>query len=184
MHTHALTEATRIRDQHAELLRTERTCLADLLLSIADFEQRGLHRALGYATLFQYLHRALSMSKGMAHYRMVGARLIRRFPEVEQPVRDGRLCLTTVIEVARVMTEENQAEVLPRFFGLSRQEAREVAAELDPARVVPRRTVVSTVVTEPVPDAAAPSVAPSASGAASTASIRKARRTVSTPPRR
>ncbi|HET8725709.1 MAG TPA: HNH endonuclease [Anaeromyxobacteraceae bacterium] len=155
MHTHALTEATRIRDQHAELLRTERTCLADLLLSIADFEQRGLHRALGYATIFQYLHRALSMSKGMAHYRMVGARLMRRFPEVEQPVRDGRLCLTTVIEVARVMTEENQAEVLPRFFGLSRQEARDVAAEIDPARVVPRRTVVSTV----EPDAANVAVA-------------------------
>ena len=39
----------------------------------------------------------------------------------------------TVIEVARVMTEENRVDVLPRFFGLSRQEAREVAAEIDPA---------------------------------------------------
>src|SRR5512135_3350755 len=154
MHTHELAEASRIHDHHADLLRTERTCLADLLVSVADFEQRGLHRALGYTSIFQYLHRALSMSKGMAHYRMVGARLVRRFPEVEPPVRDGRLCLTTVIEVARVLTEENRAEVLPRFFGLSRQEAREVAAEIDPARVVPRRTVVSTGVTDPVLDVA------------------------------
>ena len=151
MHTHGLAEATRIRDHHADLLRTERTCLADLLVSVGDFEDRGLHRAIGYATIFQYLHRALSMSKAMAHYRMVGARLLRRFPEVEQPVRDGRLCLTTVIEVARVLTKENRAEVLPRFFGLSRQEAREVAAEIDPARVVPMRTVVSPLVTGPVP---------------------------------
>ncbi|HQR29587.1 MAG TPA: HNH endonuclease signature motif containing protein [Anaeromyxobacteraceae bacterium] len=151
MNTHELTEASRIRDHHADLLRTERTCLANLLVSVADFEHRGLHRALGYATIFQYLHRALSMSKGMAHYRMVGARLVRRFPEVEAPIRDGRLCLTTVVEVARVMTEENRAEVLPRFFGLSRQEAKEVAAEIEPARVVPRRTVVSAVVTELVP---------------------------------
>src|SRR5512146_3093444 len=104
MHAHDISEAHRIRDHHADLLRTERSCLADLLLSVGDFEHRGLHRALGYASIFDYLHRALAMSKGMAHYRMVGARLLRRFPEVEQPVRDGRLCLTTVIEVARVLT--------------------------------------------------------------------------------
>ncbi len=145
MHAHELSEATRIRNHHSDLCRAERSCLADLLVSVGDFEHRGLHRVLGYASIFDYLHRALVMSKGMAHCRMVGARLIRRFPEVEQPVRDGRLCLTTVIEVARVMTEENRAEVLPRFFGLSRQEAKEVAAELDPAKVVPKRTVVSAV---------------------------------------
>src|SRR5512146_2600595 len=99
MHTNELAEAIRIRDHHADLFRTERSCLADLLVSVGDFEQRGLHRALGYATIFQYLPRALSMSKAMAHYRMVGARLVRRFPDVEDAVRDGRLCLTTVIEV-------------------------------------------------------------------------------------
>ena len=146
MHEPQLLVARRILHHHTDLLRTERSCLADLLLSVAEFEERGLHRALGHATLFDYLHRSLSMSKGMAHYRMVGARLIRRFPEVEGPVRDGRLCLTTVVELARVMTEANRAEVLPRFFGLSRQEARQVAVELDPVAVVPRRTIVSTPV--------------------------------------
>ena len=138
MHANELSEANRIRDHHTELFRTERSCLADLLVSIGDFEHRGLHRVLGYATIFQYLHRSLAMSKGMAQYRMVGARLVRRFPEVEEPVRDGRLCLTTIIEVARVMTVENRADVLPRFYGLSRKEAKEVAAEIDPAKVVPR----------------------------------------------
>ena len=146
MHENAIHAARRILHHHTDLLRTERSCVADLLLSIAEFEERGLHRALGHATLFDYLHRSLSMSKGMAHYRMVGARLIRRFAEVEGPVRDGRLCLTTVVELARVMTEENRSEVLPRFFGLSRQEARQVAVELDPVAVVPRRTIVSTPV--------------------------------------
>jgi len=146
MHENELRAARRILHHHTDLLRIERSCVADLLLSIAEFEERGLHRALGHATLFDYLHRSLSMSKGMAHYRMVGARLIRRFAEVEGPVRDGRLCLTTVVELARVMTEENRSEVLPRFFGLSRQEARQVAVELDPVAVVPRRTIVSTPV--------------------------------------
>jgi hypothetical protein len=145
MHDDTLLEARRIFHLHADLFRTERSCLADLLLSVGDFEHRGLHRALGHAGIFDYLHRSLRMSRGMAHYRMVASRLLRQFPEVEEPVRDGRLCLTTVIELARVMTEENRSDVLPRFFGLSRQEARQVAAEIAPCAVIPRRTVVSPV---------------------------------------
>ena len=146
MHEHELIEARRILHHHAAPFRAERSCLADLLLSVGEFEERGLHRALGYATIFDYLHRALSMSKGMSHYRMVGARLMRKFPEVEEPVRDGRLCLTTVVELARVMTEKNGREVLPKFFGLSREEARQLAAAMDPAAVVPRTTIVSAAV--------------------------------------
>ncbi len=41
------------------------------------------------------------------------------------------------------MTEANRHEVLPRFFGLSRQEAEQVAVEIRPVEVVPRRTVVT-----------------------------------------
>jgi hypothetical protein len=66
-----------------------------------------------------------------------------RFPEVEGPIRDGRLCITTVSELAKVMTEENRAGVLPRFFGCSREEAKQLVAEILPAEVVPRRTVVT-----------------------------------------
>ena len=45
--------------------------------------------------------------------------------------------------LASVATEENLAAVLPRFYGLSKQEAMELAAELKPRTVVPTRTVVT-----------------------------------------
>ena len=41
------------------------------------------------------------------------------------------------------MTEENRAEMLPKFFHCSKREAKQVAAEMLPAAVVPRRTVVT-----------------------------------------
>jgi hypothetical protein len=47
--------------------------------------------------------------------------------------------------VARVLTPENGAEVLPRFFGLSKREAQALAAELQPVAVPPGRTVVTAV---------------------------------------
>jgi 5-methylcytosine-specific restriction endonuclease McrA len=101
----------------AELLRRERAALADVLLALAEFDRRGLHRELGFASLFDYLHRELGLSRGAAHYRQVATRLVE--------------------------AEENRHEVLPRFFRRSRQEARQVAVEIRPAEVVPRRTVVT-----------------------------------------
>jgi hypothetical protein len=100
----------------AELLRREHGCLADFLVALAAFDREGAFRSLGYANLFDYLHRELGLSRGSAHYRKVAARLIGRFPEIEQPLRDGRICITGVVALAKVMTDGNRAEVLPRFF--------------------------------------------------------------------
>jgi hypothetical protein len=53
--------------RHAELLRTERGALADLLLSLAEFDRLAMYRELGFASLFDYLHRELRLSRGSAH---------------------------------------------------------------------------------------------------------------------
>jgi hypothetical protein len=41
--------------------------------------------------------------------------------------------LVAPVELARVITPEKSAEVLPRFFSLSKQEAKAVAVEICPA---------------------------------------------------
>ncbi|MEI7706500.1 MAG: hypothetical protein WCK73_18090, partial [Deltaproteobacteria bacterium] len=96
----------------AELARREQSALADLLLAVAEFDGQALYRQLGFSSLFDFLHREVGLSRGSAYYRQVGARLVRRFPEVEGPIRDGRLCITTVSELAKVMTEENYSHLM------------------------------------------------------------------------
>ena len=122
--------------------------MADFLVALADFDRQRLWVQLGHASVFYYLHRDLELSKGAAHYRKVAAQLIQKFPEVVAPFREGKLCISSLVELARVITPENSAEVLPRFFNLSKQEAKAVAVEICPAAVVPRREVVTKVVTE------------------------------------
>jgi hypothetical protein len=129
----------------ASLLRREQGALADFLLALADFDSRRLWMRLGHASLFVFLHRELGLSKGASHFRKVAAELVQRFPEVVEPLRDGRLCLTAVVELARVITPENRAAVLPRFFHASKTEAKAVAAEILPAEAIPRREVVTAV---------------------------------------
>lgn len=149
------------------LLRTEHAALGDFLLALAEFDRRKAWRELGHASLFAYLRRELGLSAGAAQYRKTAAELIQRFPEVEAALREGRLCLSTVVEVAKVLTAENRAEVLPRFFGLSRREAEALAAAIRPVEDPPRRDVVTPVVppratlalSAPLPDLLGRSVA-------------------------
>lgn len=129
----------------AELLRREHAALGDFLVALAEFDERQGFAQLGYANLFDFLHRELKLSRGAAHYRRVAARLVREYPEVIEPLRDGRLCLSTVSMLQKVITPGNRAEMLPRFFHRSKQEARAIAAEIRPAEVVARREVVTCV---------------------------------------
>jgi hypothetical protein len=140
-----LSAARQARDGLAILLRAERTAAADFLLALADFDRRRGWERLGYASLFSFLVAELSLSKGAAYVRFTAARLLQDFPEVVEPIREGKLRLSAVGELARVATTGNFATVLPRFFGCSSREAREVAAAILPREAPPTRDQVTRV---------------------------------------
>ena len=137
--------ARELSNQLTALLRKEQSAMADFLLALADFDEKKLWRDLGHASLFSYLRRELGLSAGAAQYRKTAAELVRKFPEAEAALRDGRLCLSSVVELAKVLTPENREDVLPRFFGLSRREAEALAVSIRPVEVAPRRDVVTVV---------------------------------------
>jgi hypothetical protein len=70
---------------------------------------------------------------------------MHRFPAVVEPLRDGRLCVTSLIELSKVLTEKNWEFVLPRFFGCSKKEAQRVAVQVAPLEAPPRRDVIAAV---------------------------------------
>src|SRR6266567_592003 len=158
----AIEETTRL----ARLLRQEQGALADFLLALADFDRQRLWLELGHSSLFYFLHRELGLSKGAAHYRKVAAELVQRFPEVVEPLRDGRLCISSIVALAKVLTKENRHEVLPRFFHCSKREAQAEAAAILPAETAPHREVVTAVrlATGAGRLALAPAAAPPGSG--------------------
>src|SRR6266568_4538922 len=139
-----MTNARELSNRLAELLRQEHHALADFLVALADFDRRHLWKDLGHVSLFNFLHRELGLSTGSAFFRKTAAELVQEFPEVLEPIREGKLCLTTVVELSKVLTRQNLPEVLPRFFHLSKQAAKEVAAEIKP-EVAPQRMVVTAI---------------------------------------
>src|SRR5512140_1272151 len=143
-----MTATTTAREDMArllDLLRREQGAMADFLVALADFDRRRHWQALGHASLFAFLRRELHLSAGAAQYRKTAAELVQRFPQVEAALRSGLLCLSSVVELSKVITAENAAEVLPRFFGLSSRDAAAVAAAIRPVEHAPTREVVTPV---------------------------------------
>ncbi len=141
-----LLEARQRRDNLKALLRAEQSAMAEFLVALADFDRRRGWAPLGHANLFSFLNVGLGLSKGAAYVRSSAARLVQAHPEALVPLRDGRLCLSSVGELSRVATAGNFHEVMPRFFGCSSREAREVAAAIAPREAPPLRVQVTRVV--------------------------------------
>jgi 5-methylcytosine-specific restriction endonuclease McrA len=59
-------------------------------------------------------------------------RVLRLFPRLEAPLRDGRLSLTTAVTLRPVFTEENLDEIVARAAHKTDDETRQLVASLQP----------------------------------------------------
>ena len=111
----------------------ERHVTLGVLLLLNEVESRKLHLDR-YASLFAYCTDRLGYSHSAAGRRIAAARCLRKFPEIVPMLADGRLNLTTLCILARVLTPKNSAELLARATGASQDEAERLAAEFGKPR--------------------------------------------------
>ena len=72
----ALAFSNRLSNLYAD----ERVAMARFLSALSEFDEQRLWDALGYPSLFDYLHRELGMSRSVAFTRMTACQLIREYP--------------------------------------------------------------------------------------------------------
>jgi 5-methylcytosine-specific restriction endonuclease McrA len=90
-------------------VREDRRVSAQLLAQLGEIEARGLHRDLGYESMFEYAVRVLHMSDSEAGLRLHAARFARKFPASLEMLSRGELHLTAMKLLAPVLTPENAA---------------------------------------------------------------------------
>ena len=115
-----------------ELLSRERRVMVAFLFHLAELERRQLHLAMGFSSVFVYCTDALHLSKASAFRRTAAARLLVRFPVAAEYLESGALCLTTLVELRDVLTDENHHSLLPRAAGKTEDEVRDMIAALRP----------------------------------------------------
>src|SRR5919205_2415368 len=95
----------------ADLVGEERHVQAEFLLHLAEFDRRRAWAEAGFPSLWEYMLRVLHLREGAAWRRITAMRTVRRFPELLDALREGRLCLSTLGLLAPVLTEENVREL-------------------------------------------------------------------------
>ena len=115
-----------------ELRRQERHLLVEFLAYLAEVDRRRLYLELGWPSLFAYCVEHLGLSKASAFRRTAAARLVARFPVVADYLADGRLNLTTLVELRDVLVEDRLDEILGRAAGRTEEQVKELRAALAP----------------------------------------------------
>lgn len=128
-----LNDFRRLKDQkllttlHDEVKR-ERDITLRVLLLLIVVEQRRLHIDR-YSSLFAYCTDQLKYSSSAAGRRIAGARCLRDYPRAWPMLFDGRLNLTTLCIIARVITPENAEELLNGAAGRTQRQVEDLVAQ-------------------------------------------------------
>jgi 5-methylcytosine-specific restriction endonuclease McrA len=120
----------------------EREIVSDVVLYLHEIDKRGFFRDLGYSSLFTYCVTGLGYSESGAQRRIQAARALNGNPEIYAMLRDGRLTLSTIGEIAQVITPQNKAELLSKVEGKSKTQVQSLTAQfLTPVAAKAKATV-------------------------------------------
>jgi len=158
---------------NADLLAATRAILrracvveADLLVHLAEIEERRLHNEMAFPTMFAFCVDELGFSEDQAYNRTTVARAARQLPAMLDSLRSGAVHLTGLRLLVRCLTEQNHRDVLAQAAGKSKRQIEEIVARLDPKPPVPasvrKRPLRNPATLELTLAAPGTSVAPSA----------------------
>jgi len=110
--------------------------LAALLLHLAEVEARGIHRTRACSSLYTYCIYELRFSEDAAARRAGAAKLVKRFPAVNEAISNGELHLTGLLMLGPHLTDHNLDEVLGRAKFRTKKELGKLVRELHPLPLV------------------------------------------------
>ena len=127
--------ASELDQELAVELTGERGHSLKSIFLVAEIVQRETFVELGYSSIWDYLRRVHKQSDTMIHYRTKCAAAVRRFPQVVEPLRTGRLCMTTLAKLMEIMNESNCDALLAEALGKSKRDVERMIAKEKPCEL-------------------------------------------------
>ncbi len=119
------------------LVNRSNELLAELVLHLAEVDERQLYRGRAFPSMFAYCVGELGFSSDVTCNYTTVIRLVRRFPEAVEVLCNGQLHLTGLRNLAPHLTKDNWRKALADACGKTVDEVKEIVATLDPKPDVP-----------------------------------------------
>lgn len=126
-------DSTTLADRLKTAVATEHRALLSVLFLLAEVYQRNLHLIFAFPSLFAYCTDELGYPKAAAFRRSHAARLIALHPLVGDYLLAGKITVTNLVALHRILRADNCRELLDAISGKSEQQVKELVAELVPA---------------------------------------------------
>src|SRR5882672_2615729 len=107
-------------------------CSSSSSLTFASSISAGSTCKSDSARPFAFCTGHLGLTGSASFRRITAARMIERFPVLADCIADGRLNLTTLVELRDVLSEERLAEILDRSAGRTEEEVKLLVASYRP----------------------------------------------------
>lgn len=114
----------------------ERETVLSILVHLIEIDRRRLYLEMGYSSLFKLCVKELKYSESVAGRRIAVARCIKRFPRAYRALASGKVNMTNLGLIAKVMTEKNEKELLGGIIGASGREVERLVSRHNPRTVV------------------------------------------------
>ena len=99
---------------------------------INDCERRKSCLDLGYSSVFSYCVRKLKYSSSTAGRYIQAARCILEHPEMTSMLEAREISISTICQIASILTQDNKQSILERVRGRSRREVERIACDYRP----------------------------------------------------
>jgi hypothetical protein len=119
-----------------DLARSEREVTVNLVVHLAELDERKLYLGEGCASLFSYCVEILHLSENAAYARIQAARAARKCPALLAKLAAGSMNLTTVGLLAPHLKETHGVDLLAAAENKSKREVEELIAALRPQPAV------------------------------------------------
>src|SRR3954466_10860344 len=120
-----------------ELVRKSCATEAELLLHLAEIDERKLYAERAFPSMHVFCVKELGFSEGAAYNRIGVARAARRWPAVLEALGSGAVHLAGLRVLVPHLTDGNHVAILAEARGKSKREIEEMAARLSPRPPVP-----------------------------------------------
>ena len=131
-------DAVLLRDL-ATLAGKERGITVEVLVHIAEVDERKLYLPAAYPSMFAYCVGELRFSEEAASKRIHAARKARLYPAIFTALADGRLHLSAVVMLAPHLTPQNADELISSASHKTKSEIERLLAERFPRSEMPER---------------------------------------------
>jgi hypothetical protein len=111
-----------------KLVKNEHDLTCEILLHIIEVENRGIHRGLGYSSMFVYCTDGLGYSESSAQRRICAARAIRKCPDAYDHLLNGRVTLSTLA----IAWKHVSPELLEKIIDKSQKQVFEIVSGIEP----------------------------------------------------